>query len=392
MTQDFIHFLEKAKRIVAEHRAEYCGEYYMKGGWNPIRDALETAGTLVGNYYLPGSSLVTSNLASKGSQGQLDSTLGKIAQTATGLSGSGFGSSFTGIPSAAQAGAGWENAANGAGNLVGAGNVGTNIGNSFSSMFGSTPAATAGDSGFLQNAKDASQGLSTGDGGFLSSAKSALNTPAALSVGTGGGGSSYAPALIGGATSLYENEQARKALQDAETQSIGQLNPYLQSGAAANSRLSDLLGTSGNSGASGYGSLTTPFSASDLQNDPGYQFQLEEGNKALDRKSAASGNYFSGSALKAAEDYGQGLADTTLNQAYQRYLSGNQQQYSQLAGQAGVGANAATQAGNIYSGTGNAQAGADVSTGNIINQTLSSLLSGSGAKRPINVGGQIVYI
>lgn len=358
-------------KSVGDTVSDYVKDSTFQNGWNGFRDANEATASTAGNYFLPGSGLITNGLTSKGSQAYLDSPVGKVANIAAGLSGAGVGSATTGIPSAAQAGAGWS----GLGNTLGVTGEGSLLG---------TAAGTPLEGG--------AQGATQGSGILGTANKGLSSLGSALSTGTGGGGSSYAPALIGGATSLYENEQARKALQDAETQSIGQLNPYLQSGAAANSRLSDLLGTSGNSGASGYGSLTTPFTAADLQNDPGYQFQLEEGNKALDRKSAASGNYFSGSALKAAQDYGQGLADTTLNQAYQRYLSGNQQQYSQLAGQAGVGANAATQAGNIYSGTGNAQAGADISTGNIINQTLSSLLSGSGAKRPINVGGQIVYI
>jgi hypothetical protein len=48
-----------------------------------IRDTAETAGVLAANYFLPGSSLLTGSLASKGSQEQLNSDVGRIAQLAT---------------------------------------------------------------------------------------------------------------------------------------------------------------------------------------------------------------------------------------------------------------------------------------------------------------------
>ena len=55
--------------------------------WTGLRDNLETAAVLAGNYFLPGSALVTSNLTSKGSQEQLNSSLGKLAQLGTGGAG-----------------------------------------------------------------------------------------------------------------------------------------------------------------------------------------------------------------------------------------------------------------------------------------------------------------
>jgi hypothetical protein len=156
--------------------------------------------------------------------------------------------------------------------------------------------------------------------------------------------------------------------------------------------LSELLGTGGNSSASGYGSLTKPFNPSDLTNDPGYQFELKQGQQALDRKSSASGNYFSGGALKAAQQFGTGLADQTYKDAYARDLAGKQNTYGMFSGQAGQGQSAAGAAGNIYDNIGNAKANAGISSSNIFNQSLSGLLSGSGARRPINVNGQLYYI
>lgn len=370
-------FLDKAQKIVEQHRQEYKGVYYMKGGWNPIRDAIESAASLAGNYALPGSSLVTSNLVSKGSQGQLNSTLGKIGQAATGLTGAGVGSGFTGIPAASDIGAGWT----GLGNALGVTGNGSLLGTAAGAPLEGGVGPTQG-SGVLGSV---SKGLSSA-GNSLSSA---------LSGGTGGGGSSYgglnlAGTALGALNSMNANDKAQKDLLAAENNSLGQLQPYLSSGTANNAKLSELLGTGGDSTASDYGSLTKPFTPGDLTQDPGYQFNLSQGNAALDRKQAATGGYFSGASLKAAQDYGQGLADNTYNNAYQRYLQQNQNTYNQLAGQTSNGLNAANSAGNIYSNIGNAQANAGISSSNIINNTLSSLLNGSGAKRTVNIGGQTV--
>lgn len=111
-------------------------------GFTGIRDTLESAASLAGNYFLPGSSLVTDHLVSKGSQRQLGSTIGQIAQAGTGLAGSGVGSSFTGIPSASSIGAGWTNAANAFGNVIDAGDVGTNVSNGFSNLLGGGSTST----------------------------------------------------------------------------------------------------------------------------------------------------------------------------------------------------------------------------------------------------------
>jgi len=60
---------------------------FLSDVWGAVRDPLESAAVLAGNYVLPGSALVTSNLASKGSQQQLDSPLGQLAQLGTGVGG-----------------------------------------------------------------------------------------------------------------------------------------------------------------------------------------------------------------------------------------------------------------------------------------------------------------
>lgn len=55
--------------------------------WVDIRDTAEAAAVVAGNYYLPGSSMLTSNLVTSGAQEQLNSDLGRVANTAAGISG-----------------------------------------------------------------------------------------------------------------------------------------------------------------------------------------------------------------------------------------------------------------------------------------------------------------
>jgi hypothetical protein len=105
--------------------------------FTPVRDTLESAASLAGNYYLPGSSLLTDHLVSKGSQKQLGSPLGQIAQIGTGLAGGGVeGADGSGIPSSASSvGGGWTNTANNVGGLFGNGSLGTNISDSVSGLY-----------------------------------------------------------------------------------------------------------------------------------------------------------------------------------------------------------------------------------------------------------------
>lgn len=155
---------------------------------------------------------------------------------------------------------------------------------------------------------------------------------------------------LGLANSLYGNMEAQDALQKATAQAQGALSPYTGIGSAAANKLGGFLGLGGEGGST----------ADILAASPGYQFMLEQGNQGLDRANAARGGFFSGAALKAAQDYGTGLA----NQTAQNY-------YSQLANTAGLGANAANAFGTNATALGTAKGAANISTANMINQLLS---------------------
>lgn len=140
----------------------------------------------------------------------------------------------------------------------------------------------------------------------------------------GGGSSSYGTSTQPSSADLLAAPTTNPSL----TQSIGD---NLFSGRGINSLLSAGINTYSNNKAAeqllkqqkqGLSALAPylnhQFNPTDLQNDPGYQFQLQQGTKALDAASAARGNYFSGDALRSAGAYATGLADQTYNQAFQR--------------------------------------------------------------------------
>lgn len=64
-----------------------------------------------------------------------------------------------------------------------------------------------------------------------------------------------------------------------------------------------------------------PYTMAQFQQDPGYQFRLTEGLKALDRQAAARGGLISGGALKAAQRFGQQEASQEYANAFNRYLN-----------------------------------------------------------------------
>lgn len=60
------------------------------------------------------------------------------------------------------------------------------------------------------------------------------------------------------------------------------------------------------------------FNPEDYINSPDYQFQIDEGQRAMDRANAARGSFFSGNALREAQQFGQGLASGFYNDAFSR--------------------------------------------------------------------------
>lgn len=180
-------------------------------------------------------------------------------------------------------------------------------------------------------------------------------------------------------------------------QTRSDLSPYMKGGGTALSSLLDKINS---------GQLGGSFTEQDyLDNrDPGYQFQLQQGQNALQNSQAAGNGIMSGAALKDLINFNQGTAATGYQNAYNRWLSQQQNTYNQLSGIAGLGENAAAGAGNVgatyansignnITGAANAQAAGQIGSANAWSGALnngmgyyqlSQMLNGGGNSSAIN--------
>lgn len=206
-------------------------------------------------------------------------------------------------------------------------------------------------------------------------------------------------AVVGGVASNMAAGKAANAQENAaNTASQTQLQmynqtradqaPWRQAGGQAIGALSNYYGLGAN------GQVNPNAGAADtklIQSMPGYQFNLQQGNQAVQRNLAAQGLLGSGAAGKALTQYGQGYAMNASNQ----YLNGLQsiagigQTSAQATGQAGM--NAANQIGSNQIYAGNAQASGYANQANAINQGLSGL-TGALGQYNIQQGYQNQYL
>lgn len=146
-------------------------------------------------------------------------------------------------------------------------------------------------------------------------------------------GASIADAAIGASAARYgadkQAEAAANSLafnRDVFSQTQQNEAPFIQAGQSAINNLS----TEAAPGGSLNQPWTTPFSFSgvNLQNDPAYNFDLAQGQQAIQRSAAAQGGLVSGGALKDLNDYSQGFAANQYQQSYQNALAQYQQAYN----------------------------------------------------------------
>lgn len=85
------------------------------------------------------------------------------------------------------------------------------------------------------------------------------------------------------------------------------------------------------------------FTAADFQKDPGYDFRMAEGQKALERSAAARGGLQSGGTLRGLARYGQDYASNEYNNAYTRFNADRDRRFNRLSSIAGLGQTANAQ-------------------------------------------------
>lgn len=182
------------------------------------------------------------------------------------------------------------------------------------------------------------------------------------------------------------------------------LQPYMQAGNATLPTLAAILGQSGS---------LTPQQI--MEQDPGYQFRMNQGQTALENNAAvANGPGLSGATLQALTQYGQNYASNEFNNIFTRNMDvANLGQASAAGSAANTGAAAnsigntitsgATAAGNLLTSGAAAQAAGTIGTANALTsaignynsqQTLKSIFGGGGgygtqAPAPVQYGPSV---
>lgn len=121
-----------------------------------------------------------------------------------------------------------------------------------------------------------------------------------------------------------------------------------------------------------------------LQSTPGYQFNLTQGEKAVQNSASARGLGVSGAAQKGAANYATGLADSTYQNQYSNEVTNQTNQFNRLLALASGGQNAAANLGGYATQTGssigsniiggaNANAAATVASANAIGNAANSI-------------------
>lgn len=265
--------------------------------------------------------------------GWANSIIGKLAPTLGKTASAGLSGALSGAASGLASGNGLKGALMG-GALGGFGNA----------ALSGVKIPGLGSAGTTINWEKAAPGYSTGietvgRGGVIGKIADSLNVGGAASTNPSAGGNSsiyskVSPVVSGGLDYLSQ-EKAGEELEAQQRKALGLMT----------------------------GIMDEEFDPGDIQNTPGYQFSLDQGQKAIDRASAARGGYFSGQAMKDSAGYAQNLADQTWQNAYNNWLSDRSQRMS-----------AAGAAGNLYQGIGETQASTTLNQGQTLAQSLAALL------------------
>jgi len=206
--------------------------------------------------------------------------------------------------------------------------------------------------------------------------------------GDSGTSSGAASAANAGAQSSIDLQ--RKMYED----SVARQQPFYQAGVNALPGYLQGIGPNGD--------LVRGFTQADYQADPGYQFRLSEGQRAMAHGATPSrGGLVSGNSLKAMQDYAQNSASNEYTNAYNRYRDTQALQRNALAGVVGFAPTASSSmgaAGSNYAASAGPQmyqqgvnTGNALIAGNQANQTAYGNLGNAFSKYLSNSGGNQYY-
>lgn len=180
-----------------------------------------------------------------------------------------------------------------------------------------------------------------------------------------------AGSVAGGMMQSSAANKASKAAQKSQREALAQQReifdlqradqmPYMDVGQNALADVADLSGANGVEAGRA--------AQANFLESPGYQFQLEQGQKAIDRSAAARGMLRSGATMEASQKFGQGLAAQDFTTYYNR-----------LAGLAGMGQQSANAVSNAASNLSNkiGEAGQGIAQTQMANGAAQASITGN---------------
>ena len=176
------------------------------------------------------------------------------------------------------------------------------------------------------------------------------------------------------------SENASRTARETFDQQQRLAEPFRVADLARQGAYNQHLGVGGDNGSGNYGDLASGFMPTNWMEhmDPGYNFRLSEGLKALDHRLSAAGMNQSGAGMKAAARYGQDYASGEYQNAFNRYQTSRNATLNPLMGNSGATNQLIGAAGNMGGqiqenqiGAGNAQASGWVGGANAWNQAIS---------------------
>ena len=186
-------------------------------------------------------------------------------------------------------------------------------------------------------------------------------------------------------------KNATASQQAMQAQTRADLMPYQSTGLAATNALTAYMGLQQGQDPT-QSLLLSKFNPTQAQlaATPGYQWSLDQGLQATQNAAAAQGLGASGSALKGAANYAEGLAGTTYQQQFANDQTTKNQQYNQLSGLMSSGQNAAAQTGNF--GYQNTQAANNYATSGAAAQAAGVMGSNNAITGGINNMGNMLMM
>ena len=129
----------------------------------------------------------------------------------------------------------------------------------------------------------------------------------------------------------------------------------------------------------GNGDFQRDFTAADFQKDPGYDFRMQEGQKAIERSAAARGGLQSGGTLRALSRYGQDYASGEYQNAYNRFNSDRDRRFNRLSSVAGLGQTTSSQVGTMGANYANSLSGLNQGYANQVGANTMGAANAAGA-------------